>query len=285
MMRPRLVLCCALLGLAPSACGPSVEPDPGVDRSDSQMVDTDHLKITVTGRAELLPEAVGLLKAQGQPVPSLEGLALTIEEPLRVGVSDPDSVLGNGSINASGDFSVRDVPVRTVNLSLAATVEHAELVRSSTVVFDTAITRTRPRTDIIGARAWALPVSFHDALTRAIGDTAIRTHTENRARTLREAGFILGRVVDASGAPVAGARVVPDAGPFASRIYYPAADFQSASQGATSATGLFVYVHSGAAADAFTLSVEGAQGYLPRHAGAAPGLGLVLTLYPGQLAP
>jgi len=285
MMRPRLVLCCALLGLAPSACGPSVDPDPGVDRSDSEMVDTDHLTITVTGRAELFPEAVRLLEAQGQPVPTLEGLALTIEEPLRVGVSDPDSVLGNGSINASGDFSVHGVPVRTVNLSLAATVEHAELVRSSTVVFDTAITRTRPRTDIIGARAWALPVSFHDALTRAVGDTAIRAHTEDRARTLRDAGFILGRVVDASGAPVAGARVVPDQGDLASRVYYPAVDFQSVSQGATSATGLFLYVHSGAAADTFTLSVEGAQNYLPRHAGAAPGLGLVLTLYPGSYTP
>lgn len=285
MMRPRFLLCCALLGLGPVACGPAVEPDPGVDRSDSQTVDTDHLAITVAGHAEVFPEATRLLEAQGQAVPSLEGLALTIEEPLRVGVSDPESVLGNGSLGSGGEFSVSDVFVRTVNLSLAATLEHAGFVRSSTVLFDTAFTRTRPRTDIIGARVWAVPVSFHDALTRAVGDSAIRAHTADRARTLSNAGFILGRVVDASGAPVAGARVVPDRGELASRIYYPAADFQSARQDATSATGLFVYVHSGAAADTFTLSIEGSRSYLPRNAGAASGLGLVLTLHPGSIPP
>ncbi len=285
MMRPRLVLCCALLGLTPVACGPGLDPDPGVDPDNSQTVDLDHLTITVKGRAELFPEAARLLAGQGQPLPSLDGLDITIEEPLRLGVSDPDSVLGHGAIGASGDFSVPDVPVREVNLSLAATLEHEGLVRSSTIVFDTVFTRTRPRLDIIDARAWALPVSFHDALTRAVGDATIRAHTQERARTLRDAGFILGRVVDASGAPVSGARVVPDRAELASRVYYPAPDFQSASQDATSATGLFLYVHSGGETELFSISVEGSTSYLPRHAGGTPGLGLVLTLFPGSAPP
>ncbi|QRN96731.1 carboxypeptidase regulatory-like domain-containing protein [Archangium violaceum] len=287
MMRPSHFLCCALLGLAPVACGPgtSADQDPAVDRSDSKTVDLDHLTITVAGRAEVFPEAARLLEARGQPVPTLDGVALTIEEPLRIGVNDADSVFGRGSVGTEGGFAVPDVPVRDINLSLATSLEPEGFVRSSTVVFDTVFTRTRPRTDIIGARAWALPNTFHDTLTQAVGESWIRAHTEDRARALREAGFILGRVVDASGAPVAGARVVLDRGELANRVYYPAPDFQSATQDATSATGLFLYVHSGAAAESFTLSIQGARDYLPRHAGAAPGRALVLTLYPGNTTP
>ncbi|MFE8604660.1 carboxypeptidase-like regulatory domain-containing protein [Archangium violaceum] len=285
MKRPSLVICCALLGLAPAACGDAVDPDPGVDRGDSSMVDLDHLTIGVTGQAELFPEATRLLESQGQAVPSLEGLPLIIEEPLRVGVSDANSVLGRGDIGSAGAFSVSDVPVRDIHLSLAASFEHEGFVRSSTVVFDTVFTRTRPRTDIIGARVWALPTSFHDALTRAVGEPWIRAHTDDRVRTLREAGFILGRVVDASGAPVAGAHVALDRGDLAHRIYYPAQDFQSATQDGTSATGLFIYVHSGAEAETFSLAIQGSSDYQARNAGAAAGMGLVLTLYPGSYPP
>lgn len=284
MKHPRLVLCCALLGLAPVACGPGSEPDPGVNRGNGTAGDPE-FTITISGHAEVFPEATRLLEAQGQVAPALDGVGLSIEEPLRAGVSDALSTLGTGDIGPEGDFSVSGVPVREVNTSLAATLEHEGFVRSSTIVFDTAFTRTRPRTDIIDARAWAVPIAFHDALTRAVGEAVIRAHTDDRASTLRDAGFLLGRVVDASGAPVAGARVVPDRSDLAGRIYYPAPDFQSATQDGTSTTGLFLYVNSGAAAEAFTLSVQGATGYVPRNAGAIPGSALVLTLYPGTQPP
>jgi hypothetical protein len=91
--------------------------------------------------------------------------------------------------------------------------------------------------------------------------------------------------VDASGAPVAGARVALDRDDLERRIYYPAEDLRSTGQDATSANGLFLYVHSGEAAETFSLSIDGSQNYLPRNAGAAPGMGLVLTLYPGNIAP
>ncbi|MFP2913245.1 carboxypeptidase regulatory-like domain-containing protein, partial [Pyxidicoccus sp. 3LFB2] len=112
-----------------------------------------------------------------------------------------------------------------------------------------------------------------------------RGHTSDKATTLRDAGFVLGRVVDADGRPVAGARVAPDRTELADRVYYPTTDFSAVSQDGTGADGLFLYVHSGADAETFRLSVEGAEGYTPRNVGAAPGWGLVLTVYPGSFPP
>ena len=285
MKRPSFVLCCAVLGLLPTGCGPGPEVDPNADRRDSTLLDREHLAITVSGRAEVFPEAARLLQARGMPVPSLEGVGVTLEEPLRFGVSDADAVLAQGAVEAGGGFSVPDVPVRDIHLSLAASLEHEDFVRSASIVYDTAFTRTRPTLDITGARAWALPTSFHDALTRAIGESYIRAHTEDRARTLRGAGFILGRVVDAQGAPLAGVRVALDRGELGERIYYPAADLQSAGRDATSASGLFVYVHSGADTEVFGMTVAGRRDFVLRNVGATPGLGLVVTLYPGGATP
>ena len=90
---------------------------------------------------------------------------------------------------------------------------------------------------------------------------------------------------DADGHPVDGARVVPDRSELAGRVYYPTPDLTGAGQEGTGADGLFLYVHTGADAEAFRLSVEGAEGYLPRNVGASPGWGLVLTVYPGRFPP
>ncbi len=285
MPRPRFLLYFALLGLIPLSCGPALEPEPGLDQGDSGDVDFEHLAISVSGHAALFPEAIPLLQSQGQPLPSLDGLPLTLEEPLRVVVNDPDAVLGQASLSSDGAFSVSDIPVRHIHQSLAAGLAHPGFVRSSTLLFDTSFTGSRPRTHILDARAWALPSSFHLALTRSLGDATLRALTDGRARTLLAAGFILGRVVDASGQPVAGARVAPEPEELAGRVFYPAPDFQSASQDATGPSGLFVYVHSGEGAESFRLSLPDAPAYFPRHASVSPGLGLVLTFFPGSLPP
>jgi hypothetical protein len=272
------------LGLAACGFGDSM-PDPGSRTEDAQTVDLESLLITVRGQAALLPEAARLLAAQGQPPPALGGRSLSIEEPLRMGVKDPVATFGTGSLADEGGFSVTHVPVRDIHLSLAARVDHEGLVPSSTIVFDTAFSGTRPRTDIIGARAWALPWAFHEALTRAVGEEALLAHTDGRARTLLEAGFLLGRVVDATGQPVAGAHVRLERGELADRLYYPSEDLTQVGQAGTSASGLFVYVHSGVEVETFRLSLHGTEAYLWRNAGATPGRGLVLTMFPGTAAP
>jgi hypothetical protein len=286
MKRPCLLACCTLMGLGLAACGfGDSMPDPGSSTEEVQNVDLEGLRITVRGQAALLPEAARLLEAQGQALPTLGGLALSIEEPLRVSVSDPAATFGTGNLSEDGGFSVDEVPVRDIHLSLAARVEHEGLVPSSTLIFDTAFTGTRPRTDVTGARVWALPLAFHETLTRAVGEQALQAHTNGQARTLREAGFLLGRVVDGRGQPVAGARVRLDRGELADRIYYPSEDLSQMGQAGTSANGLFVYVHSGTEVETFRLSLHGTEAYLWRNTGATPGRGLVLTVFPGTSAP
>jgi hypothetical protein len=285
MKRPLLIATCVLLGLA-SGCGSGgASPDPGVRTEDAEAVDLDNLRIRVSGRAEVLPEAARLLESRGQPVPSLAGVPVTVEEPLRLAVNDVNATFGTGALAGDGAFGVDEVPVREVHQSLAVGLAAPGLVRTATVIFDTAFTGGRPRTDLIDARAWALPEAFHDALGAAVGESRLRGHTGDTATTLRDAGFVLGRVVDGEGRPVAGVRVTPDRSELADRVYYPTADLGGVGQEGTGADGLFLYIHSAADAETFRLGVDGAEGYTPRNAGAAPGWGLVLTLYPGQHPP
>ncbi|SEM75515.1 hypothetical protein SAMN05444354_122100 [Stigmatella aurantiaca] len=285
MKRPCLLALCSLLGWGLSACGDGTNPDPGLLTEDAQPVDLDHLRVTVRGQVDLFPEAAQRLALQGESPPSLAGLPVHIDEPLRVAVNDPSASFGTGLTTEGGAFDISGVPVKDIHTSLAASLAHPGLVPTSTIVFDTAFTGSRPRTDIANARAWAVPVSFQDALTQAVGEGAIGTHTQGLARTLWEAGFILGRVVDAQGQPVAGARVQAEPGELAGRLYYPSEDFTQAGQEGTSRHGLFVYVHSGLGAEAFRLTVHGTEAYPWRTAGAMPGRALVLTLHPGGRAP
>lgn len=286
MKQSCLLACCTLIGLGLAACGfGDSMPDPGSRTEEVQNVDLDSLLITVRGQAAVLPEAARLLEGQGQALPTLGGLALSIEEPLRTSVSDPVATFGSGSLAEDGGFSVYEVPVKDIHLGLAARVEHEGFVPSSTLIFDTAFTGTRPRRDLTGARVWALPLSLHEALTRAVGAQALQAHTNGQARTLLEAGFLLGRVVDEAGRPVAGARVRMDRGELADRVYYPSEDLSQVGQAGTSANGLFVYVHSGVEVETFRVSLHGSEAYLWRNAGATPGRGLVLTVFPGTTAP
>jgi hypothetical protein len=218
-------------------------------------------------------------------VPSLQGLPVSVEEPLRVLMHDASARFGTSPLSEEGAFRVTDVPVRDVHLGLGAGVEAEGFARTSTVLFDTALPNTRPRTDVINARAWAVPLAFHDALGRAVGEARLRTLSDGRAGTLLEAGFVLGRVVDAQGRPVTGARVTVDHEELAGRLFYPSEDFASAGQEGTGPSGLFFFVGSGGEAETFHLRVDGAPDYKLRNAGTAPGVGLLLTLSPGTYQP
>jgi hypothetical protein len=286
MKRLSVFLSCALLGLVPTACGPDVNPpEPEVRTENAPAVDFAGLSISVSGRIALLPEAAQLLAAQGQPLPTLAGLPLTVEEPLRVLLNDPTARFGTSPLAEDGAFRVDDVPVSEVHLGLAAGLDHPGFARTTSVLFDSAVTGTRPRTDLINSRAWVVPLAFHDALSRAVGEPRLRALSEGRAATLQEAGYVLGRVVDAQGRPVSGARVAPDREDLAGRVLYLSEDLTSVNEGGTSPNGLFLLVYSGADALAFKLGVEGQPDYRWRNVGAVPGVGLVLTLYPGRLPP
>jgi hypothetical protein len=286
MKRPLLLASCVLLGLVSPGCGSGGSaPDPGVRTEDAEAVDLDNLRIRISGRAEVLPEASRLLQSRGEASPALAGVPITVEEPLRVAVNDGDATFGSSTLASDGAFVVDEVPVREVHQSLAVGVSAPGFVRTATIIYDSVFTGGRPRTDLIEVRAWALPDAFHDALSAAVGEPRLRGHTGDKAATLRDAGFVLGRVVDMDGNPVAGVRVAPDRSELAGRFYYPSADLGGAGQEGTGPDGLFVYVHSGGDAETFRLSVEGAEGYLPRNVGASPGWGLVLTMYPGQFPP
>ncbi|WP_226994050.1 carboxypeptidase regulatory-like domain-containing protein [Myxococcus hansupus] len=285
MKRPLLMVSCVLLGLSPG-CGPGdTTPDPGLQTDDAETVDLDNLRIGVTGKAALLPEAQQWLDARGLAAPSLNAAPVTLAEPLRLAVNDPNATFGTSPVSEDGSFTVSDVPVREMHLSLTAGLEAAGLVRSHTLIYDSAFTGARPRTDLVDVRVWGVPEAFHDALSTAVGESAIRGHTGNLAATLRDAGFVLGRVVDAAGQPVSGARLTPDREDLAGRIYYPSADLAASGQEGTGPQGLFVYVHSGVDADTFLLSVTGMEAYVPRNVGVAPGWGMVLTVHPGLYPP
>ncbi len=272
----------AVLGLLAVACGGGgYTPDPGVRTEDAEAVDLENLRILVSGEARVFPEAEGLASAPA----SLTGMALTVEEPLRVAVNDSAATFATGEVSEDGAFRIPDVPVRDVHQGLAVGLEHEGLVRSTTLVYDTAFTGTRPRTDIIDAHAWALPTAFVEQLGAAVGAQRLQGHTGDPAATLASAGFVLGRVVDLNGQPVSGARVALDRAELADRVYYPSADMGSVSTTGTAAHGLFLYVHAGAGVSSFQLSVEGAGSYVPRNIDVGPGLGVVLTVYPGRYAP
>lgn len=285
MKRLSVLVSCALLGLAPAACGPGSTSDPGMRTENAPATDEANLVLNVSGHAELLPEAVSYLASQGQPAPSLQDIPLILEEPLRAMLRDPEARFSTSPLAEDGAFRFEDVPARNVHLGLSAGIEHEGFARTTSVLFDTAVSNTRPHLDIISARAWAVPLAFHDALTRAVGVERIRTVTQGRASSLQEAGFVLGRIVDAQGRPVAGAHVKPDREEFSGLVFYPSEDLASAGQEGTAGSGLFVLVWTGGAPEAFRLTVDGQDAYLPRNVGGAPGLGFVLTLYPGAYAP
>lgn len=272
----RLAPALVLLGLLLTGCAPDAPPpEPG---PAEVPVDLDDLTITVSGRAQLLPEAAALA---AEAAPSVGGLTASVEEPLRVGVNDPEAVFGEGTLSPEGAFRIEVPHVGRMHTTLAVGLpasSERRLLRASTVVYDTAFTGSRPRTDVVDAHAWAITEDLEDALTRIITPERILARTDGRAQRLRDAGFIVGRVVDGEGKPVQGAVVLPDNPKLAWRIFYPRYDLSDADLGQTGTSGLFVYVHDAAEPLSLTLTVEGVPNPTPQHAAALKGQALVLEL-------
>ncbi|MBX5484146.1 MAG: carboxypeptidase regulatory-like domain-containing protein [Myxococcaceae bacterium] len=259
--------------------------DAGFDAND---IDIEEPIIKVSGTAKVFPEAATWLQDAGMTVPELAGLTLRVEEPLKAALNDPTGVFGSVTLASDGKFTVENVDTSQVNLGIAAGIRDERdagtsgFVRSATPLFDVQLAQKKPDTDILDGVAWALPRAFHDQLTNAVSPATILSITNNQFDSLIEAGFILGKVVDAQGNPVAGAKVVTTPASWGANFYYPTEDLSAVTQNGTSANGLFVFVHTGGPTEPFTFTIENRPEYLKRNGGAARDAALIVVVSPGQ---
>jgi hypothetical protein len=271
----------AVVGLCACSSAPAAM-DGGMDSG------TDEVLFDVAGTAAMLPEGAAMLSDAGQAT-SVAGLRLRVEEPFKVAINenDPLGIFSSAILDATGAFSASQISTEQVNLGVAAGVRDdndagMRIVRSATGIWDVAFEGKKPDKNLTGAKAWVLPKVFHDALTAAVTPAAIMTISGKT--TLIEAGFMLGRIVDAQGQPVAGVTVKPTDGSLTPQFFYPKADFTGVGT-STSANGLFVFVQKSDMVTTFRFDVMGMSAYKTRQAGAARGAGLVMTVYPGTTAP
>jgi hypothetical protein len=280
----------ALLAVFTLGCPGNSGTDGGVDGGE---VDPPSVEITVSGTTYVYPLAAAFLTDAGLPAVGLAGLTLRMEEPLKVALKDPTGILGSQTLTSAGTFSFAKVPMDLVNLGLAAGVRDdsdagtPRVIRSATTLYDVALQGKKPDTDQVGQKAWAVPVPFHDKLTAAVtpAKVAAVTALKNPKTTLVEAGFILGQIVDSTGAPVANATLTTSPAALANQVVYPTADF-STTQAATSSNGLFIFIHDGDQQPVtFSFVVKDKPEYLSRKGGAALDACLLITVYPGKVAP
>jgi hypothetical protein len=271
------------LALTLAACGSTTTvTDAGTDAGE-----TGPVIFNVSGTAKMHPEGLGLLADAGLAT-SLEGLTLRVEEPFKVALNDPAGIFGTQVLTAAGTFAASQISSEDVNLGVGVGIRDdsdagtPRVVRSATIIYDVALNDgAKPQADITGAVGYAVPTVLHDALTKVVTPATIGQLTQaNPQTTLVGAGFILGQVLDASGAPLAGVTITPSVGSKSARLFYPSADLQTLGT-ATSSRGVFLYVHTGGDVDTFRFNVTGHTEYKTRNAGAAAGAALVVTLTPG----
>lgn len=261
------------------ACGsPMTMTDAGVDAG----VEADPV-FSVSGTVAIHPDALDA------GLGSLVGLTVRVEEPLKVAANNPAGVFSTATLDGTARFSVQNVSNELVNLGVAVGVRDdgdagvPKVVRSATVVYDVLLVGKKPLGEVKDRVAYAIPTGFHDRLTALLGPTRLRMLTPDAPKdTLIAAGCILGKVLDAQGAPVSGVTITPSAGSVASRFFYPSADFTSLGT-ATSSNGLFLYVHEGTdLVQQFNFKVEGRNEYKQRNAGAVNNACLVVMVTPGS---
>jgi hypothetical protein len=269
----------ALFSLLLCACSaPVSNPDSGTEDAGSDVT----TPFNVSGTAKMFPEGAALLADAGQST-SIAGLRLRVEEPFRIAINenDPLGIFSTALLDAGGEFSASNVDPDLVTLGVAAGIrdesDAGRVIRGATTLWDLTL-QGKPDHDITGAKAWAVPTMFHDALTAAIGPTQIQAVTNGAKTTLFAAGFILGRIVDANGTPLAGATLTPT-GTIVGKFFYPTSDFTSTGP-STASNGLFVYVHNGGSVQTFRFNVTGHSEYQTRTGGATGNACLVITVAP-----
>ncbi len=269
--------------------------------------------ITVAGQVFVHPEAARYLADAGYPALSLGGLTVRVEEPLKVALDekDPSAVFGTRPLDDGGTFSVPDVRSELVTLGIAAGVRDDQdagvrscpecgpladggspfvpdtrVIRSATVLYDVTFWGgAKPDQDVRGTKAYALPSQFHAKLTAAVTPERILQRTGRSQSTLVGAGFVLGRLVDTAGNPVAGLKVAADT-LVTDHIYYPSEDLSTVTNTGTSANGLFIYLYDGDERPSqFQYTVKDHPEYKARKAGAVRSAGLVVTVFPGDTEP
>jgi hypothetical protein len=289
----RLFLAAASAALALVACSSPSGNDGG---GGSGGGDPQEIIFSASGTASVHPLGAAFLADAGLANPGVAGLQLRIEEPFKVAVGDPLGVFGSKILDATGTFTIGDISSELVNLGVAAGIRDdsadggssARIVRSATVLYDVALETQKPQGDITGGKAYAIPTAFHDRLNAAVGTTAIQAITGmsmgGNQSTLQAAGWVLGRVVDSTGAPVSGVTITASPSSYTAQFFYPNADY-SGTQASTSSNGTFVFVHTGGAVATFRVNVAGRSEYKQRNLGAAKDAALVLTYYPGTVQP
>jgi hypothetical protein len=280
--------------LVASACGPrgsetAQDPPPGASGTDRVVAG---LVIDISGTASIHPSAAAWMANRQLARPSLEGLTVRVEEPLRRALQDPNPVLGESTIAAEGAFTVQDVDTAQLSFGgIAAALAgdsntgQSGFVPASTLVFDVRLHDSLPQADLTGVKVWAVPAAYEEQLTAAVTAGRIQDLTSRLAGSLRQAGFVLGRVVDAQGNAVAGASIETEPPTWANRLFYPSDDLLGVSQSGTASSGLFVFVHTAGAFEPFAFRVKDRPEYGWRNGGVAGGTALVVTVHPGTAPP
>lgn len=249
---------------------------------------SDEVLFKATGTVKIHPIAAAFLADAGIDA-GIVGLTVRVEEPLKVALSNPDGVFSTQTLDATGAFEAKNISSLDVSLGVAVGVfdptdAGTRVVRSATVIYDVALQDSKPTKDITGT-GYAVPVAFHDKLTALITEAKIKMITgANNKGTLVEAGFLLGRIVDAQGKPVTGAKIAPKPASLVSGFFYPSADLTSLGT-ATSSNGMFIYVHSGGDVNTFRFSVDSQPDYKERNAGARKDACVAIDVFPGLVAP
>lgn len=277
-------------------------PGPGGGKKDAGTGDggegeqTEAPLIKVTGTAELHPAAVAWAADAGVALPSLVGATARVEEPLRLALNENDAtaIFSSTVLAADRAFVSNDISSESPNIVVGLGVgfidsADAGIYRAASTIYDVTREGLPPQTNINGAVAYAMPRSFVDQLTTAIGGANVTTASDSGGSTIASAGFALIRIVNAAGAPVAGAKLSyrcsscqkPLNG---NQFWYPTGTLNAATShangGVTSANGLIVYINKETLAHQIFVKVDGNAAYPEHSAGAKSGVGLAVTLSP-----